>query len=164
MPGIDAYKLWKSNARGVDLNRNFPYAWQKTDDGPSFGGYSGDTVASELETQCAISALHARNFDVALSYHSTGHVIYWDLKQKGDILTKTHNLASYVHTLIPAYRMGEASLPRGLDYNYMNLLLQIPTIEMETGKARYPLPYYEFSAICAEQSRVIVALANKYGK
>lgn len=45
----DSYRIRRTNARGVDLNRNFPTYWQPTGSGTIY--YSGPSPLSEPETQ-----------------------------------------------------------------------------------------------------------------
>src|SRR5690349_292817 len=55
----------RGNARGVDLNRNFPYRWR-----PLTGGeYSGTAPLSEPETRAAYALLLRQKPDVTIWFH-----------------------------------------------------------------------------------------------
>jgi murein peptide amidase A len=56
----------RQNARGVDLNRNFPYRWQPISD-PTY--YSGPHPASEPETQAAMKLVRRIRPAVTIWYH-----------------------------------------------------------------------------------------------
>jgi protein MpaA len=56
----------RQNARGVDLNRNFPYRWQPNND-PTFD--SGPYPASEPETRVAIALVRRARPAVTIWYH-----------------------------------------------------------------------------------------------
>lgn len=51
----------RRNARGVDLNRNYPWRWTRSDGGPGPG--------SELETQAVMTVLRAERPDLVLWIH-----------------------------------------------------------------------------------------------
>jgi murein peptide amidase A len=56
----------RQNAHGVDLNRNFPYQWQRVTD-PTY--YSGPRPASEPETRAAIGLIRRIRPAVTVWYH-----------------------------------------------------------------------------------------------
>jgi protein MpaA len=56
----------RQNAHGVDLNRNFPYRWEKISD-PTY--YSGPQPVSEPETQAAIRLVRRIRPAVTIWYH-----------------------------------------------------------------------------------------------
>ena len=56
----------RKNARGVDLNRNFPYRWRP---GPRGRYYPGRRPASERETRIAMRLIRRIEPDVAIWFH-----------------------------------------------------------------------------------------------
>ncbi|MGF7143983.1 g-D-glutamyl-meso-diaminopimelate peptidase [Anaerotaenia torta] len=64
------YLEWKGNARGVDINRNFPSQfWVRK--------FEGDHPASENETQALIRLFQEYNTSGFLDFHSRGKEIYY---------------------------------------------------------------------------------------
>lgn len=78
------WHYYKDNARGVNLNANFPFCWQ---DVPK-DRHKGLCPASERETRFIMNLCKKHNYEKALSFHSRGGCIYWrDAKNsavKGD--------------------------------------------------------------------------------
>jgi protein MpaA len=56
----------RQNSRGVDLNRNFPYRWERSSPGRY---YSGPRPGSERETRIAMRLLDRIQPDIAIWYH-----------------------------------------------------------------------------------------------
>lgn len=107
-------RWWKANARGVDLNRNFPDSnWDvRLSDGPASEGYKGDYAASEIETQAIIKYCEDNNFNLAVSYHTSGNNVFWADKGtheifKGidsEIIDRFTNLTGYEKLKISEHR------------------------------------------------------------
>jgi len=75
------HRSLKTNARGVDINRNFPPLRERTSGkaavGPSSESYYGPYAASEPETQALMALIDARGYIGCLSLHAKGEVLYW---------------------------------------------------------------------------------------
>ena len=66
----------RTNANGVDLNRNFPTAnWAKTDKGDF---YSGEIPASEEETKFLVDLIEKYNPLAILTFHAPYKVVNYD--------------------------------------------------------------------------------------
>src|SRR5690606_33739531 len=81
----DVERLWRKNRRrnndgsyGVDLNRNWPYAWKGPggSDIPSSETYRGPSPGSELEVSSIIRYFNTTpNIVIAVDYHSYSQLI-----------------------------------------------------------------------------------------
>lgn len=80
--------MWRKNRRnngdgslGIDLNRNYGYAWGYDDEGsspyPSDETYRGPEAFSEPETQIMKEFCEAHNFKIALNYHSYSNLLLY---------------------------------------------------------------------------------------
>lgn len=79
--------MWRKNRSlnsgyyGVDLNRNFGFAWGYDDEGsspyPSELTYRGPSAFSEQETQILKEVCEANDFKIALNYHSYSNLLLY---------------------------------------------------------------------------------------
>ncbi|WP_216831861.1 peptidoglycan-binding protein [Alkalihalobacterium elongatum] len=83
--GSTNFSSWKANIRGVDLNRQFPALWDTITGNPgrpSPSNYKGTRPLSEPEAKALYDFTLSRNFLTAISYHSSGEVIYTRYNQE----------------------------------------------------------------------------------
>lgn len=148
------WQHWKYNARGVDINRNFPcrsYIQQQL----------GEYPASENETQALIRIF--QNYDPLgyVDFHSRGRIIYYYRQAMPFAYNqRNHKLARYLQRLSD-YSLGKreeeylSRLNGGRPVNYFSELMGKPAITVETVEedASYPLdPSYQektYREICA---------------
>lgn len=85
---IDVYRYWRKNRRanadgtyGVDINRNYGYAWGFDDQGsspqPGSDVYRGPAPFSEPETAAVRGLIEAHNVRALVSFHSFGQDILY---------------------------------------------------------------------------------------
>lgn len=83
---------YKANKNGVDLNRNFPIAWEYINNGvtvPADFYFKGYESGSAKETQVLMGLCFENDFSFMISVHIKGNCIFW-----GDTY-KTHNNSIY---------------------------------------------------------------------
>lgn len=159
---FDTYlTLWKSNARGVDLNQNYPAEWELVDScpNPSYGTYKGDSPLSEPENQALASLVNERTWSAAISYHSMGNVIYWDY-EGNRVRQQSEELAA-----LAAASNGN-SLASSSGHGGFKDWTQIkdnpiPGLTIEMGSVSCPLPLSEYQDLWY-RNKMIWALAAKY--
>lgn len=104
MPWKQYFKYWKSNAEGIDVNRNFDALWESYYDGvqkPASEHYKGPSAGCTLEADTLIQLTLKEKFDRTISYHSSGAVIYWSFGQRGE-LAKKHSPSPKEFLTLPA--------------------------------------------------------------
>lgn len=65
--------LFKNNAQNINLNANFPFLFEKVPPHRQGGKYA----ASEAETKFLINLCESENFELMLSFHTRGGVVYF---------------------------------------------------------------------------------------
>jgi len=100
----------RRNARGVDLNRNYPYHWVDLD-----GNYeSGRRPASEPETRAMMRFLRKVRPDYVLSFHQPLHGVDTDNKRPGF----SRRVARSLH--LPAKRLDCGGVCHGTMTGWFN--------------------------------------------
>ncbi len=106
----DEREKYKSNANGVNLNRNFPFLWDniKQDVTQSdINTYKGDSENSEPETQTIVKLVEENDFQWLFSMHCKGYFVYWsDAYNK---ITKTDTKLAYRLQDICGYGLNGAT-------------------------------------------------------
>ena len=144
------YYAWKSNIRGVDLNRNWPYLWNNWDKCavPASADYAGPEPLSEPETQAMMGLIRAMPFWAFCSFHSAGNCIYWiDSSNSPALYDKLYptarRIADYTgYRLLPAENVSRFG---GYMINYCRATYEKPCMTVEIGAyaARYPFSNYD---------------------
>ena len=144
------YYAWKSNIRGVDLNRNWPYLWNNWDKcaAPASADYAGPEPLSEPETQAMMGLIQATPFWAFCSFHSAGNCIYWiDSSNSPALYDKLYptarRIADYTgYRLLPAENVSRFG---GYMINYCRAVYEKPCMTVEIGAyaARYPFSSYD---------------------
>ncbi len=72
------HRSWKANARGVDLNRNFDYGWNRKDDidRPASSGYKGTSPLSEPEVKAIASFTKRIKPEAVVAFHTQGKLLF----------------------------------------------------------------------------------------
>ncbi|HWR22574.1 MAG TPA: M14 family zinc carboxypeptidase [Feifaniaceae bacterium] len=142
-------RCWKANAAGVDINRNFDAQWDRIDtvDAPSYAYYRGTAPESEPETRALAEYAQKYPFGATISYHATGSEIFYDFGGNEAVNKAGYRLARAV-----AIETGYGVTPDdGTSFggfkDWAIETLSIPSLTIEVGKRRTPLPGYEFFSI-----------------
>lgn len=159
------YTRWKANARGVDLNRNYPLNFNtfKCVNSPRAEGYKGKSVGSENETKILLKLIDDVKPFTVISYHSTGSVIYWNFNQKGKLQNKCKSLFNSIKKLTKyidaePHKSKKAKLGPYFG-DWVCEKKKIPTLTIETGRGICPIKKSEFDSIWKKNRYVIPEVA-----
>lgn len=104
------FTRWKANAEGVDLNRQYPAGWPYIWDNraPGYMNHKGSSPLVTKEARALYDFTYRIRPEIAVSYHSSGRVIYWNYLTKKENLPRDQRLAnlfaSYTgYSLVPPH-------------------------------------------------------------
>jgi len=152
---------WKANANGIDLNANFDALWENysdkyTEPGPI--GYKGEYPECAAETRAIAEYLRSMDFDITLSYHSTGSVVFWEFGDNSELNALNRDYASRLCNFygFTFYNQEDTSTAGLKDYAIHKL--GIVSLTVEFGTYDNPLMLSEFHNIW-ERSRDLLLLS-----
>lgn len=151
-------RQWKSNANGVDLNRNFDAKWDEFEGNsyPSSERYKGSFPGSENEAAALISLTQNYPIKKTISYHTKGNVIYWYFAQTGELLEETKQFATQISD-ITGYQMDadfESLDPAGYK-DWAICQMGIPSITIEVGTGENPVLEHQIDEIYERNKEVL---------
>lgn len=161
---FDRYQMyWKANARGVDLNQNFPADWDRAGGclNPSYASYKGAEPLSEPETRAIANLVNSRKWSATVSYHSMGNIIYWDYP--GNRVQQFSGEMAALIEVSTGYRAAGSSGHGGFKDWTQIKDDPIPGVTIETGSVACPLPVSEFADIW-NRNKMVWALVACYAK
>lgn len=135
---------FRGNARGIDLNRNFPIGHH-----PSSA--NGLVPSCEPEVKAMMNFINSLTNPVAvLHYHSVGSLIYWDYRVEKELRKKIYALARFAskQTGYPLAYATKDTVPNGGFGDWCAYAKKIPTITIETGHFFAPVPHWQYRSIC----------------
>ena len=153
---------WKANALGTDLNRNFPADWESLTeiDQPSAAGYRGDYPFSAPETAALRYYTLRWSFDVTVSYHSSGSLIYWQYGNKQPVNEQSLSLAKALESVSGYTPTRNYDNSRAGYKDWVMDSLGIPSVTIEIGCGDSPLNERELYSIFYRNYRVLPAIAG----
>lgn len=156
------HKYWKSNALGVDINRNFstPY-WQNFNDDinmPSYKFFKGYSSSSEVETKTIEDLCKSMDgLKVVISYHSSGEEIYFDYGQNNQLMDDTLKILKVLQDETK-YSKAEPSLNGVGCSDWIVNSLKIPAFTIETGIHDCPIHINEYHKVWNDNKNILLKI------
>ncbi|MBK6939362.1 MAG: zinc carboxypeptidase [Planctomycetes bacterium] len=172
--------LWRKNRRvsaggaiGVDLNRNYPYAWGQDDLGsspdPASEVFRGASPLSEPETTALDAFVGTQQFELVWSVHAHGELMMFPFSASNDIalqdvaLYREHGACFAAHS---DDRIGSVSnllgLGNGSALDHHHAAHGAMSWTPEVGTSFWPTPA-ELFATAMEQTAVMMRAAELAG-
>ncbi len=162
--GSTNFRTWKSNIRGVDLNRQYRANWERArqigaqNPGPYL--YAGPSPESEPESRAIANLTRTRPFRLVLAYHTQGQVIYWDYlnlspPQARTIVNEFQRLSGYMPIATPPELAGHAGYK-----DWFILAYRRPGYTVEAGRGVNPLPITQFPMIWQNNIGILMYAAT----
>lgn len=163
---------WKANINGIDLNRQYPANWQSlkgVSKYPSYQLYKGIRPLEATEVKALVSFTYEIEPEIAVSYHSSGNMLFWGFYQWG--LTHTTNFAVDYYTIaekvahLTKYKLEEPeSYQQGGGYtDWFISEFEKPAFTVEIGSLveNSSLPLDSFPSIWKRNKEIGLFLAKK---
>ncbi len=157
--GGDDFSLWKSNARGVDINVNFPAKWGFGASNvfyPSSANYVGSNPFSEGETRALALAVLDGSYGLTLSLHAKGEEIYYGFMGELPPMRISGLISSAF-----GYPLKQTLSSCGGFKDWVTLYLKVPSYTVELGSDN--LNYIELYSQEAELVEKLKRAIKAYG-
>ena len=159
-------KIWKANARGVNLNDNFSagFTTENKKKKAHYMNYPGKKAGSEKESKALMKFIKKAEPDVVLNLHSTGSIIYWNFNVEGNLYDKLEKLATKVNSFnkYPLMPKGGSTNGAGGFADWLVYKKGIPSVTIETGNVVCPLPHSQFKKIYKENNEMFRWFMTEY--
>ena len=156
------FSSWQANARGVDLNHNYSYRFYEykrdfeaaENIQPGKTKYSGEYPESEPESSALAGFVRALAPSLVLSLHTQGEEIYSISETR-----RARRIASAA-AKITGYKLREPSGSAGYGgfCDYTGAALGIPSVTIELGRGKNPLPFSDLPSLILKSRKLLVAL------
>lgn len=162
--GKTDFSLWKANARGVDLNVNFPAKWGtgvKNTKKAGAENYIGTKPFSEPETLALKRFTKKIKPSYTVSYHTKGEEIYWYFCQTEQAARRDKRLALALSNAT-GYPLKSAKGSAGGYKDWCIQCLHIPSFTVETGSdlLQHPIREESLEDIVTKNKDALSAIAE----
>ena len=154
---------WKANINGVDLNLQFPAGWEQAREikfsqgftSPAPRDFVGTSALSTPEAIAMYNFTLNHNFNLVLSYHTQGKVIFWQYQdytpEISESIANAFSRASGYSVEDTPYNSSFAGYKDWFIYQYRK-----PGFTIEAGLGENPLPISQFDEIYHDNIGILI--------
>ncbi|WP_152396814.1 M14 family metallopeptidase [Paenibacillus guangzhouensis] len=161
------FTRWKANAQGIDLNRQYDADWSniKNNSGrPYWWNYKGPKPVYANETKAMVEFTYRIQPEIAVSYHSSGEILFWNFHTDPANLERDKRLASTYSQLTGYSLVKPSPNPSGGGYtDWFISTFKKPGFTPEVGNAvnNQHVPVKHFGGIWNQNNKAGVWLAEE---
>ncbi|MFJ7676747.1 M14 family zinc carboxypeptidase [Peribacillus sp. NPDC097198] len=155
--GSKNFKRWKANAKGVDLNRQYSPNWKYLGGPkvPYYKNYNGSKVAVASETKALLSFVDKIDPEMAISYHSSGQIIFWKYQQTGSRYAQDAKYASKLSKITGYSLVKSKSFGGGFSDWFSNVEKKPAfTIEVSPAVGETHVPLRNYARIWSQNASI----------
>lgn len=157
---------WKANVNGIDLNANFDADWDRYQSSfqstaPAYAGFKGTSPECAAESKALADYLRANAFDLTLSYHTSGSLIYWsyDYENHPEVNKRCRDIAELLSDKTGFTLGAQASTSTAGLKDWAIQSLGIPSLTIEFAVSSAPAPLREFEQTWARGKYTLLTSA-----
>jgi g-D-glutamyl-meso-diaminopimelate peptidase len=131
------FSRWKANGNGIDLNRQYSAGWEELSDSapfPFYQLYKGKEPFSAPEVKAIKQFTNEIQPIIAISYHTSGRVLYWHYQTEKNHIQRDYTIASHVAHLT-GYKLDQP-VETAVGGGYTDWFIQTfrrPALTIEVG-------------------------------
>ncbi len=152
----------KANARGIDLNRNFPIGFKTKEEvtSPALAFYAGDRALSEPESMALANLAANGSYSCFLSFHTMGNIIYYGSSAATAASNeKSRTLAALLNGLTGFKYYGPTTgYPNGSFADFATWQTGKASVTIELGNVN-PVPIWQFPELFEKNKKDFPAVA-----
>ncbi|MGM0805764.1 MAG: stalk domain-containing protein [Bacillota bacterium] len=165
--GSTDFKRWKANARGVDLNRQYQADWANIKNNkpqPSWSNHKGTAPVNQAESRAIVNFTKQIDPEMAVAYHTSGEILYWNFHQTGSWKERDHVYASAIGNMTGYDLIYPGTNPSGGGYtDWFIINYKRPGFTPELGNyaGNTHVPVSEYNTIWSQNKYVGLYVAQE---
>lgn len=165
--GSANFKRWKANAKGVDLNRQYNAGWatiKSNSKSPSWSHHKGYVPEQAAEVKTLVKFTKEINPEMAVSYHSSGEILYWNYLQSSQRYARDKVYAQKIGQLTGYRLINPGPNPSGGGYtDWFISKYKRPAFTPEVGRyaGHTNVPVSEFDRIWGQNKYIGLYTASE---